>query len=131
MIENKRSRPVTLFSNQNEVRNVRVAQCQHTGTSAYRGCPFINAAIELADTSHPGHSRVVANKLELRKRLTDLCRRLGARNASRLGSRLAMLINGAYSSGPITGAAQMEADLPAAAFSIVDASLDEDITAPE
>jgi hypothetical protein len=31
-----------------------------------------------------------------------------------------MLVNGAYSSGPITGTAHMEADLVAAALAIVD-----------
>jgi AcrR family transcriptional regulator len=106
-----------------QLKAILVAISRHTATAAWRGCPFINAAIELADSDHPGHARVVANKEELKKRLTDLCRKIGARQPARLGGQLAMLVNGAYSSGPITGTAHMEADLVAAALAIVDGNL--------
>ncbi|MFQ3457168.1 TetR/AcrR family transcriptional regulator [Bradyrhizobium sp. UFLA01-814] len=109
-----------------QLKAILTAIGRHTGTSAYRGCPFINAAVELADTNHPGHARVVANKLELKRRLTDFCRQLGARNSARLGSRLAMLVNGAYATGPITGTSHIESDLVAAAFSIIENALHDD-----
>lgn len=106
-----------------QLKAILVAIARHSATAAWRGCPFINAAIELADSEHPGHARVVANKEELTKRLTDLCRKIGTRRPARLGSQLAMLVNGAYSSGPITGTAHMEEDLVAAALAIVDGDL--------
>jgi AcrR family transcriptional regulator len=106
-----------------QLKAILTAIARHIASSACRGCPFINAAIELADAGHPGHARVVANKEELKSRLTELCRKIGVRQPARVGSQLAMLVNGAYSSGPITGTANMEADLVAAALAIADGSV--------
>jgi AcrR family transcriptional regulator len=95
---------------------------QITGPS-YRGCPFINTATEFRDDSHPGRMIARANKEELRKRLGDLCRQMGTRNPARLGSRLALLINGAYASGLVTDVTAVEADLIKSASALIDREL--------
>ena len=42
----------------------------------YRGCPFINLAIEFPDRHHPGTAIACTNKMEVRKRLRLLARAL-------------------------------------------------------
>jgi AcrR family transcriptional regulator len=72
-------------------------------TPGYRGCPFINYAAEFPDASHPGHRVVEENKREMRQRLVDLTKAIGARRPVQLADALFLLIEGAYASSQTLG----------------------------
>ncbi len=67
----------------------------------YRGCPQLNVAAEFADPAHPARVVGAAHKLEQRKRLAGICKRLGVAKAEGLASQLALLIDGAFTSGSL------------------------------
>ena len=60
-----------------------------------RGCPFVNAAVEVSDPSHPARRVIAAYKAEFADRLSALAREAGARGSERVGRRLALLYDGA------------------------------------
>ncbi len=72
-------------------------------TPNYRGCPFINYASEFPDASHPGHQIVDENKQEMRRRLVDLTKAMGASRPMQLADALFLLIEGAYASSQTLG----------------------------
>jgi AcrR family transcriptional regulator len=72
-------------------------------TPGYRGCPFINFAAEFPDPSHPGHQTVEENKQEMRRRLVELTKAMGARDSGQLADALFLLIEGAYASSQTLG----------------------------
>ncbi len=72
-------------------------------TPGYRGCPFINYASEFPEASHPGHRIVAENKREMRVRLVNLSKAMGARRPARLADALFLLIEGAYASSQTLG----------------------------
>lgn len=87
----------------------------------YRGCPFINFTAEFPDPAHPGHRIVEQNKREMRQRLVDLSKAIGAVRPSQLADALFLLIEGAYaSSQTLGGHAGPAATLPAAADALID-----------
>ncbi|WP_327365491.1 TetR/AcrR family transcriptional regulator [Streptomyces sp. NBC_01217] len=59
-----------------------------------RGCPFLNASIEIPDPDHPVHRLAAAYKTEFARRLTTLARQAGARDPETLGEQLALLYDG-------------------------------------
>lgn len=61
-----------------------------------RGCPLQNAAVELPERAHPGRKVVVGHKSEMRRRLRQLSREVGARDPNRLGDSLMLLMEGSY-----------------------------------
>lgn len=67
-----------------------------TTQPGYRGCPFVNIAIEFPDRAHPARRKVADNKAQLLQRLLQLATQAGARDAQLLASGLALLIEGAY-----------------------------------
>jgi len=77
----------------------------------YRGCPFINIATEFPDHDHPAREIACANKREMQRRLGELCRAMGASAPDALATSLALLLNGATASGPMTAAASLDIDL--------------------
>ena len=60
-----------------------------------RGDPFVSAAVEFPDPSHPAHRAAAAHGRSLQQRLTDLARGAGARDPEQVGRRLALLYDGA------------------------------------
>ncbi|MDB5800510.1 MAG: bacterial regulatory s, tetR family protein [Rhodocyclales bacterium] len=68
-------------------------RAQRTG---YRGCPFVNLAIEFPDSAHPVRRVVADNKDELMARLLALATQAGARDPQALANGMALLIEGAY-----------------------------------
>ncbi|MFC5800195.1 TetR/AcrR family transcriptional regulator [Streptomyces formicae] len=74
-----------------------------------RGCPFLNAAVEMPDPEHPVHRLAAAYKSEFARRLAGLARRAGARDPDELGEQLALLYDGAA----VRGTA-LNSDRPAA-----------------
>jgi len=61
-----------------------------------RGCPLQNAAVELPERTHPGRKVVVEHKSEMRRRLRQLSREVGARDPDQLGDALMLLMEGSY-----------------------------------
>ncbi|XUW88134.1 TetR/AcrR family transcriptional regulator [Burkholderia sp. M6-3] len=89
----------------------------------YRGCPFVNVAVEFPDTAHPARQFVFRNKERLLARLTELAGAAGADDPEMLASSLALLIEGVYAasqtyragSSPVHAAPKAAAQLIAAA----------------
>lgn len=65
------------------------------GRHPLRGCPFVNAAVEVSDPAHPARRLAATYKREFADRLAALARDAGARSAERVGQRLALLYDGA------------------------------------
>jgi AcrR family transcriptional regulator len=108
-----------------QLRQLFVDLAARTSAVGYRGCPFVNIAVEFPDPSHIARRMVADNKTRLLKRLGELTKAAGARDASFLAKALALLIEGAYAAsqtyGP--GSALMTA-LPKAAESLVKAEME-------
>lgn len=85
----------------------------------YRGCPFLNTATEFPDNTHPGRVVARANKDELRRRLTELCIRIGVANPEHIGAQLFLLINGAYAAGQMASDTDLSSTLIDAAHSLI------------
>ncbi|WP_448203193.1 TetR/AcrR family transcriptional regulator [Azospirillum sp. sgz302134] len=65
----------------------------------FRGCPFINAAVEFREPDHPGRALSLAHKRKVRERLRDLAAAAGAVDPDRLAGQLQLLMEGAYVGG--------------------------------
>ncbi len=61
----------------------------------FRGCAFINAAVELTEAEHPGKRIVREHKRWLRDYLEECGRELGSSDASGLAAALLYLLEGA------------------------------------
>jgi AcrR family transcriptional regulator len=84
-----------------------------------RGCPFVNAAVELGDPEHPAHRLAAAHKRRFTEQLTDIARDAGARPAEQVGRRLALLYDGAAAHMVVTGSAEPAAEAFALAAAIL------------
>ncbi|GLQ97921.1 TetR/AcrR family transcriptional regulator [Dyella mobilis] len=89
----------------------------------YRGCGLTNAVIEYPDPAHPAHQVAVDSKHALRKRLGEMCRSMGARDADELADSLLLLIEGSYVSGQAFGEGGPARALGVAARKLIDAAL--------
>lgn len=89
-----------------------------------RGCPFLNAAVEVPDPEHPVHVLAAAYKTEFARRLTALARLAGARDPEELGERLALLYDGAVARGTALNSTGPGAHARAIAATLVDAAID-------
>lgn len=58
-------------------------------------CPFIGAAVEIADPEHPARVRAREYKTSVAARLTETAREAGAADPELLGAQLALLFDGA------------------------------------
>ena len=85
----------------------------------YRGCPQLNVAAEFADPAHPARIVSARHKLEQRRRLVALCRRLNAKRPDIAGAQLSLLIDGAFSSGALLLGKNAEKVLRAAGRALV------------
>jgi AcrR family transcriptional regulator len=89
----------------------------------YRGCPFVNVAVEFPDPSHPARQFVMNNKARLMDRLTELATEARADDPVALANALGLLVEGVYAAsqtygcgcGPILAAPRVAAQLIAAA----------------
>jgi AcrR family transcriptional regulator len=95
---------------------------ERVGRPHYRGCPQLNVAAEFPQADHPARLVATAHKTELRSRLLDMARRIGVARPEALAGQLAVLINGAFVSGPILSASEAKGLLQGAARALVDAA---------
>ena len=70
----------------------------------YRGCPFVNIAVEFPDPAHPARRLVADNKAGLLRRLTELATAARARAPAGLARALALVIEGVYAASQTYGA---------------------------
>ena len=68
---------------------------KHVSDPSARGCPMANAAVEITDNRHPARKVIETHKGKLRARLVQLCRDVGAEEASLLADELFLLMEGA------------------------------------
>ncbi|CCG42208.1 TetR/AcrR family transcriptional regulator [Magnetospirillum molischianum] len=107
-----------------QLSNLFKALSQRVSSPDYRGCAFVNTAIEFPDPSHPGHAVALANKRELRHRLTLLTSALGVASAQSLADQLMLLMEGAYSLGNTLGRDDSPVtSVTAAAEALIDAAV--------
>lgn len=88
-----------------------------------RGCPYVNAAVELPDPNHPAHRFAAAHKQRFAERLADLARQAGARDADRVGRRLALLYDGAAARSVVDDRPEPVAEAQAIAAAILDKAI--------
>jgi AcrR family transcriptional regulator len=67
----------------------------------FRGCPFINAAAELSEPSHPGRAVVAAHRAWLVDQAAELLLELGVDRAEAKAGQLMMLRDGAMVAGAL------------------------------
>ena len=85
-----------------------------------RGCPYVNAAVELADPGHPAHRLAAEHKQRFAERLADLAREAGAHDAERVGRRLALLYDGAAAQAVVYDSGDTVAEARAMAAAILE-----------
>jgi hypothetical protein len=67
----------------------------HVADSGLRGCPLVNAAVELPEKSHPARRVIEEFKLAQRDRLIALCAAAGLSEPELLADELNLLLEGA------------------------------------
>jgi AcrR family transcriptional regulator len=77
-------RPLALFD----------ALAERTARGDFRGCPFINTVIELADPEHRGHKTAELHRASNLQHLRDILAEAGV-DGDRLGPDFALLVDGA------------------------------------
>lgn len=96
---------------------------ERAGKPSYRGCPFVNVAVEFPDREHPARQAVTANKAQLWKRLHALAVACGAEDPKLLANGMAVLIEGAYTTSQTYNPAQpLLKAIPQIASSLIDAA---------
>lgn len=100
---------------------------ERTLQPGYRGCAFINIAVEFPDRAHPARQFVANGKEMLRARFQELAAQAGAADPQALANGLALLLEGAYAASQTypVGDPILKALLPAA-MSMVDAACSTD-----
>jgi AcrR family transcriptional regulator len=97
-------------------REVGTASC----TPGFRGCPFINAAAEIADADHPGRAIISEHRAWLTQQVRELLDELGTPDAAARAEQVMMLRDGAMVSGYLGHAPeQVAAELVSGARSII------------
>lgn len=92
------------------VRSIFAAVAEELRRPGFRGCAFHNASVEFADASHPARLAARHYREALRDRLAELAAHLDPEDGDRLGARLALVLDGMF-----TSAAHLGPDGPAAA----------------
>lgn len=89
----------------------------------YRGCAFINIAVEFPDRAHPTRQFVADSKERFLARLQELAAQSGAADPQALAHGLALLLEGAYSASQTYPAGHpILKTLKPAAMAMVDAA---------
>jgi AcrR family transcriptional regulator len=94
------------------------------GPRPLRGCPFVNAGVELSDPAHPARRLAAAYKREFAGRLSALARDTRARDADRVGARLALLYDGAAAQVTLHDSPQPASEAQALAAALLREAID-------
>lgn len=90
----------------------------------FRGCPFLNAMAEIAETEHPAYQRALQHERALRDRLAQLSQQAGARDPDQLADQLLLIVNGALASASLFGEASPAHQLKTIAAHLIDLQLE-------
>ncbi|MGD1808983.1 TetR/AcrR family transcriptional regulator [Dapis sp. BLCC M126] len=69
----------------------------------FRGCPFINAVLEIADASHPAHNVSVGVRESIRMQIKELAEEVGVKDSESFSQQYLLLIGGASLMATIEG----------------------------
>lgn len=69
----------------------------------FRGCPFINAVLEIADASHPAHHVSVGVRESIRLQIKHLAKQAGVKDSESFSQQYLLLIGGASLMATIEG----------------------------
>lgn len=83
----------------------------HVTCGDARGCPLVNAAVELPEKNHPARRVIEAHKNAQRARLAGLCRAAGLNEPELIADELNLLVEGARVTAQSVGAAGLDARL--------------------
>jgi AcrR family transcriptional regulator len=89
----------------------------------YRGCPFLNAATELADPEHPAHDVIRRHKHRLRRWMRDRAREAGAVNPDLLSRQLMIIVDGAQAQSVIEHSSKPAHDARGIATALIAAAI--------
>ena len=89
----------------------------------YRGCPFMNASLELADPGHPATAVAARHKGAARDQFAALAADAGAADADGLADQLAVLFDGAIAQALMRDPVVVARAALAAAGALADAAL--------
>jgi AcrR family transcriptional regulator len=86
-----------------KLRAILQRLAKRSSQSDYRGCAFLNTAVDFADPSHPARIVSVEHKRKLYERLFQLTKEADARDPKQLARQLLLLINGAQATSGMLG----------------------------
>jgi AcrR family transcriptional regulator len=89
----------------------------------FRGCPFTNAAAELADPHHPAHAVIRRHKERIRRWLRGRAKAAGAANPDQLSRQLMLVFAGVQSQALLEHSARPARDAYALAQALIDSAL--------
>lgn len=92
-------------------------------SSGFRGCPFMNASLELADPGHPARAVAERHKIATRDHFRTLAREAGAPDPDGLADQLAVLFDGAIAQAQMREPSAVARSALAAATTLVSAAL--------
>lgn len=92
-------------------------------SAGFRGCPFMNASLELADPGHPARTVAEQHKLATRDHFAAFAREAGAPDPGGLADQLAVLFDGAIAQAQMREPAEAARAALAAAETLVDSEL--------
>ena len=90
------------------------------GAPDFRGCPFANAAAELADFDHPAHKVVRRHKERLRRWILVRARGAGATDPAKLSRQLLLLIAGVQAQSLVSHSVGPARDAREVALGLID-----------
>ena len=83
----------------------------HVASNDERGCPLVNAAVELPEKAHPARRVIEDYKIAQRARLVALCGAAGLSEPELLADELNLLLEGARVTAQSIGSAGLDARL--------------------
>jgi AcrR family transcriptional regulator len=89
----------------------------------FRGCPFNNAAAELADPDHPAHKVVRRHKERIRRWLLGRAKAAGAGDPEQLSRQLMLVFHGVQAQALLDRSARSTRDARELARALVDAAV--------
>ena len=95
---------------------------KHVTDPGARGCPMANAAVEITEKDHPARKVIESHKAKLLTRLTEMCRKMRARQPGLLADELFLLMEGAQVSTQTLGARGPARIVARAAETLIDAN---------
>jgi AcrR family transcriptional regulator len=84
------------------------------------GCPFLIAATEFPERTHPGHQVALDNKRMVRARLLQLCQEANLKNAAQIADQLFLIMDGAFMAVRTFGIDNPAVQVASQAESIID-----------